>query len=64
MVAAAPTLNVYQKVAVIRKPTDVLTYEDEQGNTKSVVIQELGDAVTAAVSVSRTNGSKISHTIR
>ncbi|CAJ1962415.1 unnamed protein product [Cylindrotheca closterium] len=29
-------LNVYKKVAVIRKSTDVLTYEDGEGNTKSI----------------------------
>jgi hypothetical protein len=47
---AAPALNVYRKIAVIRKPSDSLTYEDEHGNTKSVLIEELGTAITAAVS--------------
>lgn len=46
---AAPALNVYRKIAVIRKPSDSLTYEDEHGNTKSVLIQELGAAITGAV---------------
>ena len=47
---AAPSLNVYKQVAVIRRPSDTLSYEDEQGTSKSVSIQELGDAIlTAAV---------------
>jgi hypothetical protein len=49
--AAAPSLNVYKKVAVIRFPSDSLTYEDGEGNQKSVSIQELGDAISTAVSV-------------
>ena len=48
--AAAPSLNVYKKVAVIRLPSDSLTYEDSEGNQKSVSIQELGDAISTAVS--------------
>jgi hypothetical protein len=48
--AAAPSLNVYKKVAVIRLPSDSLTYEDAEGNQKSVSIQELGDAISSAVS--------------
>lgn len=48
--AAAPSLNVYKKVAVIRLPSDSLTYEDNEGNQKSVSIQELGDAISSAVS--------------
>lgn len=47
---AAPLLNVYKKVAVIRIPSDSLTYEDAEGNQKSVSIQELGDAISSAVS--------------
>lgn len=48
-VAAAPPLNVYKKVAVIRRPSDSLTYEDGEGNPKTVSIQELGDAIATAV---------------
>jgi hypothetical protein len=48
--AAAPLLNVYKKVPVIRLPSDSLTYEDADGNQKSVSIQELGDAIATAVS--------------
>ena len=44
-----PALNVYKKVAVIRKPSDSLTYEDAEGNIKSVSAQELGDAIAHAV---------------
>jgi hypothetical protein len=46
---AAPSLNVYKKVAVIRIPSDSLTYEDAEGNQKSVSIDELGDAISSAV---------------
>jgi len=49
-VAAAPPLNVYKRVAVIRRPSDSLTYEDSEGNPKTVSIQELGDAIATAVS--------------
>lgn len=48
--AAAPLLNVYKKVPVIRIPSDSLTYEDAEGNQKSVSVQELGDAIATAVS--------------
>ena len=36
--ASAPTsaLNVYKKVAIIRGEEDVLTYEDNDGNVKTV----------------------------
>jgi enhancer of polycomb-like protein len=47
--AAAPSLNVYKKVAVIRHSSDSLTYDDIEGNQKSVTIQELGDAISSAV---------------
>jgi hypothetical protein len=47
--AAAPLLNVYKKVPVIRVPSDSLTYEDAEGNQKSVSVQELGDAISTAV---------------
>lgn len=50
--AAAPSLNVYKKVAVIRHPSDSLTYDDAEGNQKSVSIDELGDAISSAVSFS------------
>ena len=47
--SAAPPLNVYMKVAVIRRPSDSLQYEDNEGNPKTVSIQELGDAIATAV---------------
>lgn len=47
---AAPSLNVYKKVAVIRLPSDCLTYEDAEGTQKSVSIEDLGDAISSAVS--------------
>ena len=49
--AAAPSLNVYKKIPVIRRPSDTLNYEDAEGNQKFVSIQELGDAIASAVSV-------------
>lgn len=48
--AAPPSLNVYKKVAVIRKPSDSLTYFDPEGNVKSVSAEQLGDAISHAVS--------------
>jgi hypothetical protein len=33
---AVAALNVYKKVAIIRGSDDVLTYEDPEGNIKSV----------------------------
>lgn len=47
--AAAPLLNVYKKLPVIRVPSDSLTFEDAEGNQKSVSVQELGDAIATAV---------------
>ena len=34
--AGASALNVYKKVAIIRGEEDVLTYEDGEGNVKTV----------------------------
>lgn len=48
--SVAPVLNVYRKVAVIRLPSDTLTYEDAEGNQKSISVKELGDAIASAVS--------------
>ena len=47
---AAPSLNVYKKMAIIRNPTDSLNYEDSDGNIKSVSAEQLGDAISTAVS--------------
>ncbi|MGK3744876.1 MAG: hypothetical protein ACI8RD_003825 [Bacillariaceae sp.] len=45
----APTaLNVYKKVAIIRGSDDVLTYEDTDGNFKTV--EDLHLAAVATVS--------------
>jgi hypothetical protein len=46
---AAPSLNMYQKIAVIRHSSDSLTYDDSDGNSKSVSVQQLGDAIATAV---------------
>jgi hypothetical protein len=45
---AIAALNVYKKVAVIRKPSDTLTYEDAEGNLRTIT--DLGEAVSATVS--------------
>lgn len=49
VVNGVAALNVYKKVAMIRKSTDVLTYEDADGNTKS--ISDLHLAAAASVSI-------------
>ncbi|KAL3940248.1 MAG: hypothetical protein SGBAC_005183 [Bacillariaceae sp.] len=49
-VQGVAALNVYKKVAVIRKSTDVLTYDDDEGNTKSISDLHLA-AATAAPSL-------------
>jgi len=40
-------LNVYKKVAIVRKSSDTLTYEDNDGNTRT--IKDLAGAVSSAV---------------
>lgn len=55
---AAPPLNVYKKVAVIRCSSDTLTFEDAEGIPKIVSIQELGDAIATAVSICMEHGRK------
>ncbi|KAL7576440.1 hypothetical protein ACA910_018240 [Epithemia clementina (nom. ined.)] len=49
-----PSLNVYKKIAVIRKPSDSLTYEDAEGNLKSVSAEQLGDAIATATPLTTT----------
>eukprot|EP00980_Cylindrotheca_fusiformis_P017947 scaffold5703_cov132-Cylindrotheca_fusiformis.AAC.6 len=39
-------LNVYKKVAIIRKSTDVLSYEDSEGNVKTITDLHLAAAAT------------------
>lgn len=41
-------LNVYKKVAIIRKADDVLTYEDNEGNVKTVTDLHLAAAATVS----------------
>jgi len=43
---AAAALNVYMKVAIIRKADDVLTYEDSEGTIKTITDLHLAAAVT------------------
>ena len=42
-------LSVYKKVAIVRKSSDTLTYEDSDGKTKT--ISDLARAVSSAVSL-------------
>jgi hypothetical protein len=42
-------LNVYKQVALIRKSTDTLSFEDEEG--KIHTISDLGEAACSRVSV-------------
>ena len=58
--ANGPSLNVYKKIAVIRKPRDSLTYEDPEGNLKSVSVEQLGDAIATATPLATT---KLKHDI-
>ena len=48
-------LNVYKKVAIIRRSTDVLTYEDAEGKSKTVT-----DLHLAAVETVSSPSGKIS----
>mmetsp|Transcript_47547 Transcript_47547/g.136700 ORF Transcript_47547/g.136700 Transcript_47547/m.136700 type:complete len:549 (-) Transcript_47547:70-1716(-) len=42
-------LNVYKKVAIIRKADDVLTYEDGEGNVKTITDLHLAASATAPI---------------
>jgi hypothetical protein len=44
-------LNVYKKVAIIRKADDVLTYEDSEGTVKTVTDLHLAAAATVRLSL-------------
>lgn len=46
---AIAALNVYKKVAIVRRSTDTVTYEDEKGNLK-VVSDLVGEVVAASSS--------------
>ena len=41
-------LNVYKKVAIIRKADDVLTYEDNEGQVKTITDLHLAAAATVS----------------
>jgi hypothetical protein len=45
---APSALNVYKKVAIIRGSDDVLTYEDSEGNYKSVTDLHLAAVATVS----------------
>ena len=42
-------LNVYKKVAIIRKADDVLSFEDAEGNVKTITDLHLAAAATVCV---------------
>jgi hypothetical protein len=44
-------LNVYKKVAIIRRSTDVLSYEDVDGNVKTITDLHLAAAETTVSEV-------------
>lgn len=56
--STGPSLNVYKKIAVIRKPSDSLSYEDGQGNVKTVSAEQLGDAISTATPLTTTSKIK------
>jgi len=41
-------LNVYKKIAIIRKADDVLSYEDSEGNVKTVTDLHLAGAANVS----------------
>ena len=47
-VSAPAALNVYKKVVIIRGSDDVLTYEDGEGNFKSVTDLHLAAVATVS----------------
>jgi len=48
--AGVAALNVYKKVAIIRRSTDVLSYEDAEGNVKTIADLHLAAAATVSLS--------------
>ena len=44
-------LNVYKKVAIIRRSTDVLTYEDAEGKSKTVTDLHLAAVATVSIKI-------------
>ena len=46
VIKGVAALNVYKKVAIIRRSTDVLTYEDAEGNIKTITDLHLAAAAT------------------
>jgi hypothetical protein len=54
---APSALNFNRKISIIRKVDDTLNYEVEGGAIRTVSVQELGDAISTAVSQKKTNVS-------
>lgn len=51
MIKGIAAINVYKKVAIVRRSSDTVTYEDSDGNIKTV--KDLGEVASAAVSRAR-----------
>jgi hypothetical protein len=45
---AALLNNVYKQVALVKKSTDALTFEDDEGNLQTIT--DLGEAASSSVS--------------
>jgi hypothetical protein len=43
-------LNVYKQVGIIRRSTDVLSYEDSEGHSKTITDLHLAAAATVCIS--------------
>ena len=57
MLQGIAALNVYKQVALVRKSTDTLTFEDEEGKLQT--IRDLGEAASSSVSF----GIQMSHSL-
>lgn len=46
-------LSVYKKIAIIRKADDVLSYEDNEGTSKTITELHMAAAATVSLKISR-----------
>jgi hypothetical protein len=46
MMKSIAAINVYKKVTIVRRSSDTVTYEDSEGNIKTV--KDLGEVASAA----------------
>ena len=47
MIKGIAAINVYKKVTIVRRSSDTVTYEDNDGNIKTV--KDLGEVASTAV---------------